>query len=389
MTANPAVVDPILLIWARRTANLEPVAAARKLKVTQTRLAAWEAGTAAPTISELRRAASVYKRSLAVFFLAEPPTDFDTLRDFRRQHPGVVRNWSIDLHAEYRRALAQREAVLDVLELDGRQPSSKWTSVAASPRVRETAISIRNLLLEIAPLPEPKPRASAYEHLNYWVSAIEGSGIIVTTTAGGRVSSNEMRAFSLYFDETPVITLNGADWPRGRLFSALHEFAHLTLRTGGLCDTSTDEHASSSDRGIEALCNAIAAEVLMPTNLVLAHPLVKDHAAGESWALRELIEAARPFGASVESFLRRLVTLGRLPIEAYEAFLAARTEKERRGDRAGSGSFYPTKARDMGRGYVRMIASAYRRNVIDSTTASTYLDVKVDQITSLAQAAGE
>jgi hypothetical protein len=32
-----------------------------------------------------------------------------------------------------------------------------------------------------------------------------------------------MRAFSLYFDQLPVIMVNGADGPRGRMFSLLHE----------------------------------------------------------------------------------------------------------------------------------------------------------------------
>ena len=43
-----------------------------------------------------------------------------------------------------------------------------------------------------------------------------------------------MRAFSLYFEDVPVIVLNGADWVRGRLFSLIHEYAHLLLHTSGL-----------------------------------------------------------------------------------------------------------------------------------------------------------
>lgn len=46
---------------------------------------------------------------------------------------------------------------------------------------------------------------------------------MVMQTRGGQVDTDEMRAFSLYFDEVPVIALNGADWPRGRLFSAIHD----------------------------------------------------------------------------------------------------------------------------------------------------------------------
>lgn len=39
-------------------------------------MAAWEIGEAVPTIAQLRKAAEVYKRSLAVFFLSEPPEGF-------------------------------------------------------------------------------------------------------------------------------------------------------------------------------------------------------------------------------------------------------------------------------------------------------------------------
>ncbi len=71
-------------------------------------------------------------------------------------------------------------------------------------------------------------------------------------TAGGGVSPNEMRAFSLYYDVLPVIMVNGSDAPRGRLFSLLHEYVHLLLHTGGLCDTVTDTKATNPDRALEA-----------------------------------------------------------------------------------------------------------------------------------------
>ncbi len=35
-----------------------------------------EVGEVVPTIAQLRKAAEVYKRSLAVFFLSEPPEGF-------------------------------------------------------------------------------------------------------------------------------------------------------------------------------------------------------------------------------------------------------------------------------------------------------------------------
>jgi transcriptional regulator with XRE-family HTH domain len=73
-----------VLRWARESIGLVPVAAARKIGVPDGRVAEWEAGTAMPTIAQLRKAADVYKRPLGVFFLPEPLVDFDTMRDFRR-----------------------------------------------------------------------------------------------------------------------------------------------------------------------------------------------------------------------------------------------------------------------------------------------------------------
>lgn len=57
-----------------------------------------------------------------------------------------------------------------------------------------------------------------------------------------------MRACSLYLDVLPVIMVNGADAVTGRLFSLLHEYAHLLLHTGGMCDVVTDQRATTPDR---------------------------------------------------------------------------------------------------------------------------------------------
>ncbi len=104
-----------------------------------------------------------------------------------------------------------------------------------------------------------------------------------------------MRAFSLYFDVLPVIVVNGADWARGRLFSLLHEYAHLLLHSEGLCDMVTDTKATTPDAQLEARCNAIAASILMPRDLVLASPLVQQRTtAPASWDYTSLTEAAPP-----------------------------------------------------------------------------------------------
>lgn len=205
--------------------------------------------------------------------------------------------------------------MLDIAEVEPHPPESRWRIAAASRTDLAIVKALRKMLVEVAPIDPPTPAADEYRHLGYWTTAAEEAGVLVITSSGGKVPTKEMRAFSMYFEEVPVIALNGADWPRGRLFSLVHELAHLALNTSGLCDTSTDRQPSTPNRRLEARCNAIAAEVLMPAAAVLASPDVRAHQAGERWSIPELASTARWFGVSVEAFLRRLATLDRVPIE--------------------------------------------------------------------------
>lgn len=382
----PALVEASVLAWARRSANLEPIAAARKIGVDEDRLYEWERGESNPTVTQLRQAAAVYNRALAVFFLPEPPTDFNTLRDFRRVADQLSSEWSAALHAQYRRAHAQRQVLLDLADIDGEEPVRSWQLVVPT-NDEALAERARDLLRTQTSLQFPSPSADMYRHLGYWINALEQAGVLVMATEGGQVAVAEMRGFSLYFDDVPVIMLNGTDAPRGRTFSLLHEYVHLLLHTEGLCDTTTDRRAATLDRALEARCNAVAAAILMPRQAVLASPPVAQHPGGEPWTLAQLVEAARPYGVSVEAYLRRLVTLGRVPLRTYQSFRDSQNGSPPEKRKPSMSTFYTVKARDLGKGYVRRVVSAHRRSAIDSTAAATYLDVKVGQIERLAKAA--
>lgn len=386
----PALVEPAVLRWARESIGLSALAAARKIGVPDGRVEEWEAGTASPTIPQLRNAARVYKRALSVFFLSQPPNDFDTLRDFRRLPDAASTAWSPELHGEYRRAHAQRESALELAEIEDVELAARWRLTAIPADNEALGAAARELLLATAPVPLPAgARAPAHAHLNVWVAALEEAGVLVLATERGTVSRAEMRAFSLYFDVLPVIMVNGADFARGRTFSLLHEYAHLLLHTDGLCDTTTDARPTTPNRQLEARCNAIAASALMPRAAVLANEEVRSRAdSPTSWDYAALEAAAAPFGVSAEALLRRLVTLGRTTRGFYEQrreeFLVAYEEREA-DERPSGGDWYRNTARDRGKWFIRRVADAHARRVIDSYTAASLLDVKVSQLPRLAE----
>jgi Zn-dependent peptidase ImmA (M78 family) len=368
------------------------LAAARKLGLPDDRVEAWEAGSTVPTIAQLRKAAEVYKRSLAVFFLSAPPEGFDTLRDSRRLDGAASGQWSAELHEEFRRAHTQRDFALELADTEERQIPDAWRiAVSAEDSDAAIAVRIREALIEIGPLPIPIASPNPYEHLNTWVPAIEASGVLVLATRGGKVAVDEMRGMCLYFEASPVIVLNGGDHPRPRLFSLLHEFVHLVLRTEGLCDVTADDQPGTADRTLESRCNAIAAAVLMPAADVRARPeVIARNEIPSSWDYDTLRPVAAYFGVSAEAFLRRLSALGLVPIRFYRQrraeFIDA-YDDEAEPTRAGGGNWYRNTVRDLGKAYVCAVTDAHRRRVIDSNTAAIYLDAKVSQISGLAESA--
>jgi hypothetical protein len=62
-------------------------------------------------------------------------------------------------------------------------------------------------------------------------------------------------------------------------------------------------------------------------------------------------------------------------------------EQEAAGRRKSQGNFYFTKARDLGKGYVRHVDGARGRLTIDNMTAARMLGVQVGQLDRLAKVA--
>ena len=159
-----AIVEPELLIWARRSASLELDEAARKANVRSEALNSWEAGFDRPTIPQLRELARVYKRPLAVFYLPEPPTDFQPLRDFRRLQGAEPVAVSPELAFEMRLAQTRRQIAIDLHEpVEGEAPAFDLRSTL-SEDPEELGARMR-AFLEV-PIEQQRRWSAGYESFN-------------------------------------------------------------------------------------------------------------------------------------------------------------------------------------------------------------------------------
>lgn len=375
MKSPPALIKPELLAWARRTSGLSIEAAAKKIDVKPARLTAWEAGEERPSIAQLRKAATVYKRPLAVFFLPAPPADFQTMKDFRRV-PGAALHMSPALTYEVRRAHERREVAVELAAAvnESAAPFAHRAQQSEDPEV--VATRLREALgISVQEQLDWRNNGTA---LKFWKQAAEAIGVLVFETE--KVEVGEARGFSVAEDLLPVIVLNGKDSHAGRTFTLGHELAHVLIRAGGVCEYL--EHAAGPDRATELFCNRVSGALLMPRSVIATE---QDAARRSDIDMVAIDRLARRFSVSRAAVLVRLSELSRVPAEK-----AARAV-------AGLASTYepPPKKKDLiiprhvmvlkwhGRAFSSRVLAAYHSEAITLSEASNYLGLRVKSLPKL------
>jgi Zn-dependent peptidase ImmA (M78 family)/transcriptional regulator with XRE-family HTH domain len=381
----PALVKPALLVWARERSGLKLQEAAAKMGMDADDLRDWENERERPSIAQLRKLGEIYKRPLAVFFLQEPPTDFDAQREFRRL-PGITpQNESPEMRLALRTALFRREAARELYEQLGENIPTFEASAEPSEDSETVGKRIRELLgvSWSAQLEWP----SAHTALNEWRSAIERLGVLVFQS--GDMSVEEMRGISIPHGPLPVILLNSADAPHGRVFTLLHEFAHILLTNAGHETSSLEGQRKPEDQKLERISNRFAAAALMPRQEFLAevlrYPQVVD---GDEVALRRL--AFQRIKASPEAILRRLVELQRSRPGVYRAMRRKWQQHPwYRASQGGGGPPFEVRViANVGRPFVSLVLDGYKRSVVSSSDVSDYLGMQLKYIDRIARQLG-
>ncbi len=379
-----ALVEPTLLIWARESLGLDVSTAARKIQVKPEKLVLWEKGDAKPSIPQLKKLAHLYKRPLAVFYLPTPPKDFDALRDFRRLADAQPIAYSSNFLLLMRDVQEKREMFLELLEITDSDVDEFKIAITDLQNIPLAAVEIRKLLG--ITLEKQLAWNGLYEALNAWKEAIENLGVLVFQSS--EVAVIEMRGFSIYNIHYPVIVINAKDSPAGRIFTLLHEFVHLNLKEGGICDL--EERGLENDR--EVFCNYMAGEILVPESILREHPDVNGVTGTKDWADDELRHMADAFRVSAEVILRRLLIIRK----ATDAFYA-RKRKEfikysdalaRAKKKSGFMPVPDKVVRNYGKIYVQTVLNAYYSNSIGASLVSDCLGVRLkhlDKITMLSR----
>lgn len=213
-----------------------------------------------------------------------------------------------------------------------------------------------------------------YAALNAWRAAVEAKGVLVFQSSD--MELDEMRATCIPDAPLPVILLNSNDAPYGRVFSLLHEFAHILLHAGGHQTTRMVGERFPEEKPLEVAANAFAGAALLPKPVI--ERIAKNFpsaARGDDETLRKLSQDVK---TSAEVILRRLVTLGLASETVYrrkrDGWLALR-KRDKAKTQGGPSVEVKTISKD-GPGYTRLVLHAFDQRLISTNAASDYLGVK-------------
>ena len=156
---------------------------------------------------------------------------------------------------------------------------------------------------------------------------------------------DEFRAFAMLDEYAPLIFINSNDSAGGKVFSLLHEFVHLCIGESSLFNDRYSNHTKV--KRTETICNAVAAEILVPQSLFIQK--WKDAAASldSDQAIQTL---AKFFKCSITVIARKAFdnkfidyatydSVAKLSVEHYNEM----KKREKENDRSG-GDFYRTTA---------------------------------------------
>lgn len=328
--SQAALVNPTLLTWSRERAGLSAEQVAKKLPVKADRVQEWEAGETKPTFLQAQKWASLAHIPFGFLFHQKPPVEQLPLPDLRTVGGLTPERPSLELLDTVRDAIRKQDWYLEYLQQHEHQPLPFVGRYTNRSTVGDVVNDIRKTL-------GVNPEATKLDYDKYsraLVEAAEKAGILVMRSGIAlgntrrKLEVSEFRGFAISNTFAPVVFINSSDAPTARLFTLLHELAHIWIGSSGVSD---GDNANGRDE--ERFCNAVAGEFLAPETQFRA--LWNAHADWEA----NLAPLSTRFHISKLAIGRRALDLGYISqiqySDYYRKILKAFQDKK-----DGAGDYY-------------------------------------------------
>lgn len=335
-----------LLTWARERAGLEIADLTHRFP----KLPAWEGGTARPTLKQVENFAKATHTPVGFLFLKEPPFEKIPIPDFRTIRNMPIARPSPDLLDMIYVCQQRQEWYRDFARAERISTLSFVGSASLESSVESTAAIMRRALgFDI----EERRRIPTWtDALRLFIGQTDEAGIMVMCS--GVVLNNnhrpldpeEFRGFALSDSLAPLVFINGADTRAAQMFTLAHELAHIWLGQSAVSDAQA---SLVPDHQIERWCNNVAAELLVPLEIL------KREYDGDLSLRSELDRLARLFKVSTLVILRRIHDAGGLTKEEFWREYEKELKRLLAISKGRGGNFYLTQAARVSKRFARAL----------------------------------
>ncbi len=378
-TAN---INTAMLTWARERSGCSVSDFAYKLMIDEERLLKWESGEQTLTFNQAMQFADKAHVPFGYLFLLHPPVETLLIPDLRTVDGKPVNRPSAELLDIVKLMLQRQEWYREYLKQQFIEPNPYVGRFSLQDDVKTIVESIRKVL-NLASHPQ---RGNSDDYYRDLVNRIESVGILVMRQANlGHFTRplrvEEFRGFAITDEYAPIIFVNHADAPGARLFTLIHELCHIWIGQSGISDGDT--HASRRE---EVLCNAVAAELLVPAE---EFQLLWQQ-DNENWQ-DNLPPLENHFRVSSWVLARRALTLGFIQHDDYSRFIAKLKAAwlEREKSEKGGPTYYKTKKAQISQPFSRAVVGQALSGQLLLREASMLLDgIKPAKIPGFAKELG-
>jgi Zn-dependent peptidase ImmA (M78 family)/transcriptional regulator with XRE-family HTH domain len=381
-------INPRILAWARETAGLSVAEAAEKLGLKDTakasaveKLRELETGKRDPAQGILQKAASLYRRPLVAFYLAEPPARGERGEDFRAAKSSSPRENAM-LDALLRDVKARQQMVRDVLE-DGDEAElrSFVGSVSIQTGPKRVAASIRTAL----DVTEDQQRRAKDNGALFTLlrTAAERAGVYVLLLGDvgshhSDIGEDVFRGFALADDVAPFVVINDNDADAARSFTLMHELAHIWIGASGVSGPLRDVPKNA----VERFCNDVASEFLLPSDAIpdysglLNAPINDVTGAIQSLASAwKVSEPAVAYRFAQKGWINSKVTSSLFAMYVDRWRQQKQRERENRQPDERGPTFYIVRRHRLGAGLLGLVRRALQEGILTHTRAAKILGV--------------
>jgi len=317
---SEALVTPCILIWARERAQLSLDFVANSLKVKIDKVKLWEKGEKKPTFNQAQRIANLLQVPFGYLFLKEPPQENLSIPDLRTFNNKPIGDLSLEFKSLLNNIILKQKWYKDyILENNG---SQKYFLQQYS--IKDDKNNIINNINEILHLNKYIGKSLKNRNfLNNIIKEVEKLDIlvmrngIVGSNTHKSLEINEFRGFAIYDKFAPLIFLNTKDSISAQVFTLIHEIVHLWIGESGISLVDLNY----TDNDIELFCNDIAANILVPEDLI------KNYWNASENFEEHYLSLARNFSVSTLVILNRLYSLKLISFDEYKYYINVENEK--------------------------------------------------------------